>query len=166
MDFLLLEPNPYCCERLRDLADKHGRNVEVLPIALGVSDGRMKFYGLTAAEGGTLSQGGSIMRHHNSALYEADEGAAIEVDVRGAAKFLAEHSIGYDMVIMKMDIEGAELDVLENILDNEHAKRLDTLYVEFHAKYQKSELRPSALQREYTIVSRLRANGVNVRIWH
>ena len=65
-----------------------------------------------------------------------------------------------------MDIEGAENDLLENLIARGTHRAIDTIYVEFHSEFLREEQRESERARELDIVKTLRENGVKVRIWH
>ena len=166
ISFELLEPNPNCQSILQRVAMASERDVTIIPSAIGVSAGRTKFYGLAEQEGGAFSQGGSILREHNSISYNAADNNAIEVEVCDACDFLQERSKRFKTIIMKMDIEGAELDVLEHLLDSGSARLINTLYVEFHSQYQVSDRKEILKAREIKVLKSLRDCGIKVRLWH
>ena len=166
MVFELLEPNPYCQTALADLVARCERQATVLPVALGAEAGKLKFYGLSDDQGGATSQGGSIVKDHNSAYYASDETTAIEVDVIDTCAYLKARARDYDIIVMKMDIEGAELDVLDAMLEDGCIDAIDTLYVEFHSQYRVGEARQRAAARERDLIGRLRRRGLRLRIWH
>lgn len=162
--FHLFEPNPNCHPALERLRARYGERMEIHAAALGTAEGEMKFYGL--AEGGELSQGGSLLKSHNSTYYEAREDAAIEVRVMDFPAYLERQSERFDTIVVKMDIEGAEIDLLEALLEGGAHRFIDTLYVEFHAQYQAEPERSRLRARERALVARLKATGMRVRIWH
>lgn len=166
IDFELLEPNPHCQAALTDLTAGFDRQATVLPVALGTAVGKLKFYGLSDDQGGATSQGGSIVKAHNSALYQADDASAIEVDVIDACAYVKARARIYDVMLMKMDIEGAELDVLDAMVDDGCIDLIDTLFVEFHSQYRDGQARHLAEEQERNLIGRLRRRGVRFRIWH
>ena len=72
----------------------------------------------------------------------------------------------YDVIIVKMDIEGAENDLLETLIERDCLKYIDTLYVEFHSSFLKESIRRSEKLRETRIIKHLKANKIHFRNWH
>mgnify|MGYP000682788300 CR=1 FL=1 len=72
-----------------------------------------------------------------------------------------------DPAFIKMDIEGAEVELLEKMIAEGSIDLMDVLYVEFHSEYQKPEESAVTQMREQRIISRIRQSGkVKLRIWH
>jgi hypothetical protein len=66
-----------------------------------------------------------------------------------------------------MDIEGAEVDLLEALLKNKTINLINILYLEFHSQYQTKDLSLSTRRREKKILKDLsHKTNVNIRIWH
>lgn len=66
-------------------------------------------------------------RHHNPAA------RIRELPCIDLARYLIENFTSQDYIVLKLDIEGAEYEVLERIIDTGAVSRLSELYVEFHA---------------------------------
>ncbi|MEO0666321.1 MAG: FkbM family methyltransferase [Pseudomonadota bacterium] len=64
---------------------------------------------------------------------DMSEALGVMVDVVDLPAFLA--SLDRDIRILKMDIEGAEWDVLETLLDHPVLARIDCIFVETHERY-------------------------------
>jgi protein YibB len=60
-----------------------------------------------------------------------------EIQVKGInfADFLKNNTDPEDFVIIKMDIEGAEFDVLDSLIDSGVFKNINKIYVEFHERF-------------------------------
>ncbi len=167
VSFELFEPNPNCIQHLQTLDCVASGRVKLNPFGIGTKDGVVKFFGTDQDEGGALSQGGSIVQAHNSNHYSAKDETAIEVNIIDFPKYLAQQSSHYDKIIVKMDIEGAEVDLLEKMIADGSIDLINVLYVEFHAEYQKPSDAELTLLREKRIVSSIRQNTqVKLRIWH
>ena len=69
-------------------------------------------------------------------------------------------------MVLKMDIEGGELDVLSSMLENKTMCFLDTLYIEFHSQYQQEPDKTRTRNIEERLIEEMKGLGVNVRIWH
>lgn len=164
--FHLFEPNPNCHEVLHELTSNYGNNAKLFGAGISTSDGVVKFFGLSDNEGGKLSQGGSILHNHNSAWYTASEDDAITVRVIDFEKYLHEQSGMFDEIVVKMDIEGAEVALLEKLIETGSAIKISVLYVEFHSQFQTEVQRVETRSREEKIVQGLKMLGVKVRIWH
>ena len=66
-----------------------------------------------------------------------------------------------------MDIEGAEVDLLENLIDTKIIHKIDILYVEFHSEYQSREFSNITKIRENKIIDYLsKIPNLKFRIWH
>tara|TARA_Y100000991_G_C21916140_1_gene324450 strand:+ start:293 stop:1003 length:711 start_codon:yes stop_codon:yes gene_type:complete len=167
IDFELFEPNPYCYKKLKNYVNI--KNKAVITHNLGVStiSGKVKFYGLKE-EGDIYSLSGSIVKNHNSIHYKTKEENAIEIETINLGKFLINKSKTYDKIIIKMDIEGAEVEILEQLISTEVANLIDILYVEFHSQYQvKSKHSRLIRVREKKIIKSLKEfNNLYFRLWH
>jgi len=67
----------------------------------------------------------------------------------------------YDEVIVKMDIEGAEYDVLRHMLKEGTITKIDELYVETHERFVKGE----NVQTTQNLLNEIRAKGIKVHKW-
>lgn len=85
-------------------------------------------------------------------------GQSVKVKTIDFSKFIAD--LPEDKIICSMDIEGAEYPVLRKMIDDDTAKRLTLLDIEFHDRLIKNEDEASsaALRR------RLEAQGVLVKL--
>ena len=79
------------------------------------------------------------------------------------SKFLELHSSEDDFIVMKLDVEGAEYDILDKMLEDMTLHRISHLFVEFHAKYftNLEEMQ----QRELNLVNRIKNEGINLHHW-
>lgn len=165
--FDLFEPNPHCQAVLRTALSGHdGRNVRLHGAALSTRNGETLLYGLADDEGGPLSQGASIVRHQHDIFYDADPAAAVTVPTVDFCEYLVRQSDRYDAIVVKLDLEGAEIDLLEAVVERGCLHLIDTLYVEFHSHFLSAARRSVERRREARIRKALRASGVHVRIWH
>lgn len=168
VDFELFEPNPNCHPQLEKLIStfNHSR-VNLNKCGVGTRTHTANFFGLEPSQGGVLSQGGSIVRNHNSAFYETTNRIHIEVSIIDFSEFLTEKSRHYDKIIVKMDIEGAEVELMEKLLLDHSINKINILYLELHAQYQSEPFKTLTRVREQNILKSL-SNSTNVitRLWH
>ena len=72
----------------------------------------------------------------------------------------------YDNIIIKMDIEGAEYDLLEKlILSFDKIKNINHIFVEFHSRFMKSEDKIYFKIRENKIKNELKKKKLNYTNW-
>jgi FkbM family methyltransferase len=164
--FDLFEPNPYAFSELCARIPRSEGRVNLHNLAVGLSDGNMRFYGLADHEGGKLSLGGSLLFEHNNKYYIPSSEGAIDVRVVNFPSYVRKRSEAFHYIVIKMDIEGYELDLLEGMIDDGTIKYVDVLYIEFHSQYQDKELSERSILREREILRRLRSLGIKVRLWH
>lgn len=169
--FELFEPNPNCLKKLEQMDDVITGKITLHPVGVGKEKGSFDFYGTGEEEGGKFSEGGSISRNHILNLsrewWKVSEDNTIKVNIINFSEYLESVSAKFDKIIVKMDIEGAEVELLEALLEKNTANLISILYVEFHAQYLSEEHSLSTKKREEKILKDLSENtNVNVRIWH
>lgn len=165
--FELFEPNPNCYRELIKLPRIASGEVLALNAGAGLETGTAKFYGLGEEEGGDLSQGGSVLRDHNSDWYDASEDSAINIKLINFSEYLEKKSSHFNKIIVKMDIEGAEVDLLEGLIKRKSIFHIDVLYLEFHSQYQQKVQSRKTRARELKIIEYLKnLEDFKLRIWH
>lgn len=165
--FELFEPNPYCCDELEKIPEVKSGKVRLNNFGVGINSGSYNLYGLDSNEGGKFAQGGSIVKEHNSDLYEVTENNAIKVNLIDFSNYLASTSCKFEKIIVKMDIEGAEVELLEHLIKEGTIDHIAILYVEFHSQYQILSQSKITRNRERKILKLLsQRDNLKVRIWH
>lgn len=75
-------------------------------------------------------------------------------------------SQNHKLIVLKLDVEGAEYAILDDLLKTNVIDRVEKLYVEFHSKlYTKSRL-SFFMKKENELTSSLQNRKVNLTIWH
>lgn len=70
-----------------------------------------------------------------------------------------------DFIIIKMDIETAEFNVLNKMIETNQMEKVDILYVEFHCrKFGEKRMKYRRLQEN--LLEQIRNIGVKVEVWH
>ena len=65
-----------------------------------------------------------------------------------------------------MDIEGAEVELLEKMIEDHSIELINYLYVEFHSQYQEKKDLLITKKREQNIIRLLQEkNDLSLRIW-
>jgi FkbM family methyltransferase len=113
-DYWVFEPHPEALQRLRQRFSDLG-NVHLVEAALGQGDARV-----------ALSS-----EHEGSSIVHGRTSSQVEVQLLDVTRFILTHD--HRVALMKLNIEGAEYDLLESLLSGEAADRVDAVLVQFHA---------------------------------
>lgn len=120
---ICFEPNPAARAVLEKniAANNWGKDVQVFPFALGKEKGAADFY-VDGKE--ATSSGGSIARYLKNKSYNLDS-YAVEVDTLS-------RYIKNDIDFLKIDIEGNEFDVLEELAATDALRSVAAIQLEYH----------------------------------
>eukprot|EP00026_Physarum_polycephalum_P014896 Phypoly_transcript_15462.p1 GENE.Phypoly_transcript_15462~~Phypoly_transcript_15462.p1 ORF type:complete len:303 (+),score=48.08 Phypoly_transcript_15462:67-909(+) len=144
-DVWMFEVHPIFTERLIKLKDK----VEHLSVAeyggpfhvflnnntaIGTTDGVIDIYLDTKS---SEIWGSSILKEHPDT-----NGTTIKVPVKDLTKLIMTNYRVDDYIIVKMDIEGAEFDLMQDLLVRGTFQYIDELYVEYHTNIDKNGIKP------------------------
>jgi FkbM family methyltransferase len=144
------EPDPWTAQRLRDRVSDLG-GVEVIEAAAGAEDGTIRLYRSPdfARDPDLASQSASVM----SAKRNVDVGSAIEVRQVDFPRWL--EALEADVAVIKIDIEGAEVALLERLFDSPALSRVGHLFVETHeSRIPELAARTEALRARATGMTR------------
>ena len=165
IDFELFEPNPYCFQKLKELKEVRQGKVKIRNLGVGTKNKKVKFYGLNQKN--KYSLGGSTLKEHNSLFYTNEQNEFIDVEVIDLGEYLLKKSKKYNKIIVKMDIEGSEVEILENLIQTNNNKLINVLYVEFHSQYRSAKQAEFIKIKELKIINSLKLiNTLSTRIWH
>ena len=120
---LLLEPASACYPLLRQF---HDRRIGVHPVAIGTRNGTATLYGA-----GLL--GGSLYETKRQ-KGRGDEIKQEEIQIVRASEWFAANIPADADVFMKFNCEGAECDILDELLDAGLGPRLTSLYIDFDVR--------------------------------
>jgi len=168
-DFILVEPNPNCVEILKSKFSKFISQslVQVVAEAAGTNCDKKLLFGLSGESERChkLNQGASILKNHNSNFYKPDVKNSITVDSFSLSELLFEKSKDYEFIVLKLDIEGAEYDVLDNLIKSNAINIPSYMYVEFHAKYMQGNSLTYYREKEKYFLEFFDLNDINFREW-
>jgi len=102
---------------------KGASRLTVLPQALGASDRRASFF-MSDADGIQQTRGSSLIER------TAMHGRTIDGDVVDLVGFIK--ALPRPVTVLKLDVEGAEAEILERLLDEGLHERIDRIFVEMH----------------------------------
>lgn len=163
-DYILVEPNPNCLPHLQALRSDGG-NIEIMKKAASTRNGHTKLFGPPSAQHEPTYEGCSIMADHNTALYDAEEFAADPVETFSLSELIEAKRSDYDVVALKMDVEGAEYEILEDMIAKGVHRKLDAAYVEFHSHYLTGSERAKKRSAEQRIQDAFSAQNIVFRRW-
>ncbi|TPK63519.1 FkbM family methyltransferase [Mesorhizobium sp. B2-4-19] len=162
-DYVLVEPNKNCLEHLHSLRSEN-LAIEVVAKAASVKDGYAEFLGPPGRSDPTY-EGCSIVPGHNGGLYQSQRFTPELVETFSLSQMIQAKRGLYDVVVLKLDVEGAEYEILDDIIRSGLHRDLYAIYVEFHSPYMKnSEQRKTAVV-ERKIVHELQQAGTHVSRW-
>ena len=121
------EPDPWAFQQLRERT-KHLNNVILFQAAVGSGSGRVFLYQHPKyLENRMLSSVSSIV--HDSRVVR-DQSEVVEVDKIDFLSFLSENDENFGL--LKIDVEGAEVEILEALLASDQLQRFDNIFCETH----------------------------------
>jgi len=138
----------YAWECNPHLADvDYGEGVTVVRAAAWVADGELPFY--ISRVRPEKVQGSSVCKNKRTGNLDVEN--PVVVQTIDFARWLGQFA-AVDHVVVKMNIEGAEYDVLEHLCDTQAIRLIDVLHVQWH--WNKCGIAP---ERHRALVSRLEA---------
>ncbi len=153
MKVIAFEPDKNALKLLRKRFEGT-RNVEIIPKAVGNSDRTANFFqNEKSSQGDVLAtQASSFFRHEHA----QDEAGLVEVvDI---VKFI--RNLDTPVGILKMDIEGAEIECLEAILDAGLHTSIGQILVETHERFSEDLAAKTAALR--TRIQAIGATNINL----
>jgi FkbM family methyltransferase len=162
-DYHFFEPNPHCLARLKaEIAKtRFAKAPTIRPFAVWTRAETLNFYGVDAAQD-AFTQGGTLKPDQGA----AGAGAPFQVQAIDFLAYLVDLQKDHDYLAMKLDIEGAELEVLERLwAHGDQLTRPMDMFVEFHALYQAPEQRRLNKARELRLKATAPA-GVTLHTWY
>lgn len=133
------EPDPFCFEKLTKRF-KDAKNVTLHNVAVGTTDGVIQL--MRADNFDENPRGASVKSTVITGGRKIDEEDTIEVKLLNLPAFIAEKTKeGVEIAFLKMDIEGAELDLLEHMQSSGQFEDIRLTVAETH-EHKFKKLRP------------------------
>jgi FkbM family methyltransferase len=105
------------------------KDITFHPEAVWTHDGEISFY-LDISRGPRRSLGSTLFKEKKSRRLNRKN--PVTVPCVDFGKWVKENLSEDDLIILKIDIEGAEYDVLEKMIEDGSIKYIDDLYIEWH----------------------------------
>ncbi len=149
----IYEPNPACVAQLRETTPALLGSApwQLHQAAVWTEDTELPFFGPTET-GTATTVSGTVVAQHLESHFEVEPDQAEMVPARDALAIFRDLQEKHDLIVAKIDIEGAELPVLRRLWAN--AKEITVpviLFVEFHAHFAESPARERLLSEESEI---------------
>lgn len=161
-DVIIFEPNPDC---YNFLCERYNRpNIKIMNQAVYNSHGSIQFY---IPKGDIHSVSSTIKNDFHNSLYDMVWDNSVTVETINLSDFIGGLNETHN-VYLKLDIEGAEYDVLEQMMLDKTIDSIRHLFVEFHNQYISNEkLQEHKLDiRKNNIIQYLETNNIKYTIWH
>lgn len=121
--YYAFEPVLACVEKLKSLEDPR---VTILPFGLSDTNKRAIIYN-AGTLGGSLYEGSSWTKPYSLDIRPL--GINEECEFRKASEWFKENLTGDDLVVVKINCEGAEVEILEDLLESGEIKKVSFLNV-------------------------------------
>jgi FkbM family methyltransferase len=157
----IFEPNIDCYNILLRKID--ASNVIIKNQAVYNKNGTVKFYIPT---NDAYSLGSTLNIDFHNSIYKNMYKDSIEVECIDLDEFVRQIECDAE-IYLKLDIEGAEYEVLELLIKNETINRIHKIYVEFHEKYANDELsvKYDLISRKNNIIDYIKSNNISFTEW-
>ena len=157
-EYYAFEANPYLYEKYKNKHDF----LSLQSKAVWIADGQIPFYVVVVDRNGNDNKytGASTLikekSNWNMSIHQREEEVLVEcIDF---SKFLSDNFEKTDYIIVKMDIEGAEYEILNKLIEIDTADFMNEIYVEFHDE-------KVGLSKD-KIISDLEKLNIKVHKWH
>lgn len=164
-DYIMIEPNRNCIPYLQALRDASGANIDIISKAASVRDGFARLFGPPSGQAEPTYEGRSIVPEHNNSLYQTDDLASDVVETFSLSQLIISKSVLYDVVVLKMDVEGAEYELLLDMIKNKAHHQIYAAYIEFHSIYMKEKDRNIKKAMESDLKGDFKRDDIVLREW-
>lgn len=154
-DFYMFEPNTYLFNRFN--SDPEFDNCKKYNKAISNKNDLVKLWGCTYNKNSV----GSTLEKSKANWDNIKENDFIEIESIDISDFIKNNFSKDDYIILKLDIEGAEYDAIEKLLETNIINYIDELYCEFHTQW----LAPEFVQRENNIRKKLEEINLQIHYW-
>jgi len=159
-EIYLFEANPYFNTALvqaKERYDALGINVNIFPsTVVDVNDGTRTFF-LDTVNTDNSFWGSSTHASHPDAIKSESKGT--ELSAINISRWMLMNTLPHDFVVVKMDIEGAEYEVIPHMAEMKTWTVVDYLLIEWHPSAVDNFTEADAKVK--TAMEKLRSEGVN-----
>jgi len=158
------EPNSEGCkvkERIEEIKKQIPLNITIYDSAVWIEDGTISFNQEYAqSPNGEWDYAGVMSSIDGVGINPPGNKNKMTVPSINFSKFVSELPEDSN-IICKMDIEGAEFQVLRHMIEEGTIKRIKKIYVEFHERYVETE----SVETEKELIKTISDLGVEINVW-
>lgn len=149
-DIYMFEPNPVCFDIISN--NERYANFKKMKVAVSNRNGIEKLWGCVK----TNTSVGSTLEKSKANWDKIAADDFIEVETIDLSIFLINNFSFDDFIILKLNIEGAEYDVLDGLLKSGAADKISKYFVDFHTQWLAPEFkeREKYLRRKYSEIGK------------
>lgn len=124
------EPDPIAINELKKICSVDNENLKLFEVAIGIKKEFKKLYRYRKfdAINPETTIGSSLL-----SIRSGKDKPSVEIECIDFIDYLK--NIGQKISLLKMDIEGAEVEILEKIIDEGLHKKIGRIYVETHERF-------------------------------
>ncbi len=151
--FIAIEPVPEFCEKLLYRYGAYNK-FKLYNAAIGIKDGDSIFY---------LDKEESFIGKGSSLIEGMQNGEIIKVKEINLSNYIKSNFKKGDYLIVKIDIEGMEYDVLEDLIKTGAIGYIDKIFCEWHERQlvkKTSNNKEELIKRRTTIINDIERNGL------
>lgn len=152
------EPNTSCNESLvKNYLIKNNVNYIYDYKAVWIYDGKIDFQlQKSKVKAGEVGQASALTVVKNS-NYRLIDGKINLVDCIDLSRIIKE--LNYDRIILKLDVEGAEFEILNKLISDETILKIKDLYLEIHRRYLKHTI---TKKQRIELVQKIKDLNINI----
>jgi FkbM family methyltransferase len=167
-DHVLIEPNPYCLKILKSKINLYNSNgsIKLINKAASAKNGHAKLLLRKDIHEDNTSQAATIHNYNNTSPDLSNGYLEIIVETFRFSELIVELALNYYPIIVKMDVESAEYEILEDMIENKMAGLINVLLVEFHSQYMDDFNKKKFEVIEKTLIRSLSRQGCRVFLWY
>jgi FkbM family methyltransferase len=155
-DFYMFEPNTFLFEQINN--NPEFNDCKKFNNAVSDKNEIIKFWGCTKNKNSV----GSTLEKSKANWDGIAEDDYIEVQTIDLSKFIQDNFSKEDYIILKLDVEGAEYDILDKLFETNIIEYIDEFYCEFHTQW----LSPEFAQREINLRKKLEEIDLQINYWN
>ncbi|MEI8701007.1 FkbM family methyltransferase [Mesorhizobium sp. ISC15] len=163
-DYVLIEPNKNCLAQLNALRAEN-LTMEIVAKAASVKDGYAELFGPPPERSEATHQSCSLVLDHNGSLYQSQRFAPDLVETFSLSQMIRTKRKLYDVIVLKLDVEGAEYEILDDLIRAGTHRDLYAAYVEFHSLKLRNPARREKRALEAQMVRAFDEAGIRFRRW-
>jgi len=154
-EYYMFEPNTFLFEQINN--NLEFENCKKFNNAVSNKNEIVKFWGCTKNKNSV----GSTLEKSKANWDNIAENDYIEIQTIDLSKFIQDNFSKEDYIILKLDVEGAEYNILDRLFETNVIEYINEFYCEFHSQW----LSPDFIQREQNIKEKLKEINLQINYW-